>query len=432
MHSSITIPETVPFRTLDRMSGATKAILAALVVIGLVVAFLTGAQSAERLWWAVTFNWLFFSSVAIGMVMLAVALHLTNARWAWSLRRFPLGGAAFLPISFLILPIILIFGNEHLFHHWLHAEGDLIIESKRAWLNLPGLVIRDVVGLIVLFGLALAFAYFSIRPDVHGVGEERHRGFYDRLTRGWRGQREEIAHSRHVLDRIGVFLAILYAIIWGMIAIDLAMSLVPHWFSTMFPVAFFMTAFQGGIAATAIAATFARRRLGLEPLITPGQYHDLGKLLFAFSVFWMYLNWSQYIVIWYGLLPFEQEFFARRFSGPFTPVTQAVVLLTFVIPFLGLLTRPPKKVPSILAFFGLLVLIGHWLERYMLVVPSLYEGEGLPLGWQEIGIALGFLGLFLGSYLAYLSRVPLLPSAAWFGTAEPAAAPRAPVPAAPA
>lgn len=422
MHSSTSIPETIPFRTFDRFPGTLKVVFAVLVLIGVVSVLLTIGHP-ERLWQALLFNWLYFSSVAMGMVMLAVALYLTNAKWAWSMRRFPLGGVAFLPISFLILPIILLGGKEHLFHHWLHVEGDGVIDAKRAWLNFPGLFTRDMLAVVVLFGLALAFAYFSLRPDMHGVGEERHQRFYGRLTRGWRGQREEVARSRHMLNRLGVALGMLYAILWGIIAIDLAMSLAPHWFSTMFPVAFFMGGFHAGIAASAIAITVMRRRLGFEPFITRLQYHDLGKLLFAFAVFWMYLQWSQYIVIWYGLLPVEQEWVARRFNGLFTPLVQAAVFLVFVMPFFGLLTRPPKKAPAVLATFAGFILLGHWFERYLLVVPSLWEGDTLPLGVPEIGIALGFLGLFLASYVAYLSRVPLLPSAASLAVAETVPAP---------
>src|SRR5690606_31070040 len=119
--------------------------------------------------------------------------------------------------------------------------------------------------------------------------------------------------------------------------------------------AFFWAAFQGGVAATAIAVVVLRPVLRLEPFITGRQFHDLGKLVFAFSVFWMYLNWSQYIVIWYGLLPWEQPYFVNRFAEPFGVVAATVVILVFVLPFFGLLTKPPKRVPAILAFFAGLV-----------------------------------------------------------------------------
>jgi hypothetical protein len=190
----------------------------------------------------------------------------------------------------------------------------------------------------------------------------------------------------------------------------------------MFPVAFFWTGFHGGVAAVAIAVALLRKPLGLTRFITPRQFHDLGKLVFAFSVFWMYLNWSQYVVIWYGLLPWEQEWFVHRFSEPFTIFAQLVPILVFVIPFLGLLARPPKMVPGVLAFFAGMILVGHWLERFMLIVPSFWEEEAthFPLGFTEIGIGLGFLGVFVACYLWYARSYPLLPSPASLAAEESA------------
>src|SRR5690606_32313358 len=132
----------------------------------------------------------------------------------------------------------------------------------------------------------------------------------------------------------------------------------------------------------------------------------------AFSIFWMYINWSQYIVIWYGLLPWEQPFFINRFEEPFGKIAATVVLFVFALPFFGLLTRPPKKVPAIVGFFAGLVLVGHWLERFMITVPSIWESPELPLGLPEIGIGLGFMGLFLACYLWFVRTFPLLPSPA--------------------
>jgi hypothetical protein len=406
------VPAAIPFRTLDPVSGTVKAVLAVLVAIGVVAALLAAlGDDPGRFWQALLFNWLFWSSLAMGMVMFAVALHVTNADWAWSIRRFALGGATFLPISFVLLFVVLIGGHETYFHHWLHVSGDPVLEAKSAWLNWPGLAIRDVVVVAILYSLAMLFLYYSVRPDVYGVTGSND-GLYGRVTAGFRGVTEEAARSHRTLNWLSPVMGILYAVLWGIVAVDLAMSLAPHWFSTMFPVAFFWTGFHGGVAATAIAVCLLRTPMGLDAFITRRQFHDLGKLVFAFSVFWMYLNWSQYIVIWYGLLPWEQEFFVKRFGEPFAPIAGSVVLLVFVVPFLGLLTRPPKMVPQVLAFFAALILVGHWLERFLLVVPSIWEGESLPLGAVEVGIALGFAGLFLASYAWYLRRVPILPSPA--------------------
>ena len=421
MASHSDIPATIPFRTLPRIPGGALGLAALLVVIGAVAAFVgAGYEDHGRVWSALLFNWLFWSSLAMGMVMFAVALQLTEADWAWSIRRFALGGVAFLPISALLLPVVFL-GSEHFFHHWLHVEGDHVIDAKRAWLNLPGMMARDFVAVLVLYGMAIAFAYYSLRPDVYGAGNDDHqRSWYRRLTGGWRGSAlDEARRSRDRLMKLGVFMGLAYAILWGIIAIDLAMSLDPHWFSTMFPVAFFFTGFHGGVAATGIAVALLRRRIGIEPFVTGRQWHDLGKLIFAFSVFWMYLNWSQYIVIWYGLLPFEQAYFVRRFRDPFGVISMAVVAMVFVTPFFGLLTRPPKRVPAIVAAFATVILLGHWLERFLLIVPSLHEGKELPLGIPEIGIGLGFLGLFLVAYLWFVRTFPVLPSPATLAAGEP-------------
>jgi hypothetical protein len=413
------IPTAIPFRTLSPLSGVAKGGLAALVVVGVVAAFLAAtAYDPGRFWQGLLVNWLFWSSLAIGMVMFSVALHLTSADWAWSIQRFALAGVAFLPISFVLL-VVVFFGSEHYFHHWLHPyEYDPIIEAKRAWLTLPGMIARDFIGLAVLFGLAIAFAYFSLRPDVYGVGGSRSRGIYDRMTRNFRGVQEEALYSRTIRNTIGVVISIVFALIWGMIGIDLVMTMEPHFFSTMFPVTFFWAAFHGGIAATVIAMTVCRTRMGLVDFITRRQYHDIGKLLFGTSVFWMYINWSQYIVIWYGLLPWEQPFFVQRFEAPYGQISAAVIVLIFVLPFFGLLTRPPKMIPAVLAFFAVLILIGNWLERFLISVPSIWEGEGLPLGIPEIGMALGFGGLFVGSYIWFLRTFPILPSPASLAAVE--------------
>src|SRR5690606_19828484 len=122
-----------------------------------------------------------------------------------------------------------------------------------------------------------AFAYFALRPDVYGVDGSRRKRIYDRLTSGWRGVEVEAKRSRTVRNYLGPIMGILFAILWGMIAIDLVMTMDPHFFSTMFPVTFFWAAFQGGVAATALAVVLLRNKLGLTEFITARQFHDLGK-----------------------------------------------------------------------------------------------------------------------------------------------------------
>jgi len=421
--------DTYPPRDLPLRFAAPSALATfgglALALLGVVAFVLTwmNEESRGRAWNAFHFNWMFWSSVAIGMVIFAVALHLTNARWAWSIKRFPLGGVAFLPVSLVLFPIMLIGGRHTYFHHWLPHEsgghvvnpmaGDPILEAKEGWLSFPFLFGRDLVALLVLYGLATLFAYHQLRPDVHGLDRAGRRGWpYGWLGRGAGADVAAVAAESYRKNQlIGVFTALGFAFLWGLIAIDVGMSTLPHFFSTMFPVAFFISAFHSALAMTIVMVVLFRRSLRLHEWITERQFHDIGKLLFAFAVFWMYINWSQYVVIWYGLLPHEQEYFIRKFNAPFGPVVIAAVMMIFLVPFFGLLPRSIKKMPEILAGFAMLVLIGHWLERFLLVTPNIFEGlEALPLGLPEIGVALGFLGLFVFCYTWFLRTFPVLPS----------------------
>src|SRR5690606_7694578 len=141
----------------------------------------------------------------------AVALHLTAADWAWSVQRFALGGVAFLPISFVLL-IVVFFGSETYFHHWLHPEScDPVIAGTRARLPLPNMIARDCCALIVLHGLAFASTYFSLRPALYGVNGERRHTIYVRLTAGWRGVQVEAKRSQRVRNFMGVSMGILFA-----------------------------------------------------------------------------------------------------------------------------------------------------------------------------------------------------------------------------
>ncbi len=163
----------------------------------------------------------------------------------------------------------------------------------------------------------------------------------------------------------------------------------------------------GSVAAVAWLSVVFGRRLGVREHVTPATLHDLGKLIFAFSIFWAYINYAQLLVIWYGNLPEETGWMWQRVAGTWRPVAVAVALCCWVVPFSGLLTRATKKNPTTLAIFATIVLFGLWLERYLIVYPSvLHEATGIPFAFTEIGISLGFLGLFLLSFFWFMSRYP--------------------------
>ena len=336
-----------------------------------------------RAWQIFLVNFLFWTGISQAGVVFSAVLYVTGAQWGKPIRKIAEGMVAFLPLSLLLFPLFF-WGLDILFP-WIHgAPGALhgaIAEERALWLHAPFHVVRDGVALLLLSGLSLAFVYYSL------AGRER---------------------TSRILSPI---LLILYGVVYTLIAFDLVMALDPHWISTLFGGYFFIGNFYTGLVAIAIATVIMRRRLHMEERMTRSLCHDLGKLIFGFSLFSFYLFWSQYLTIWYGNLPEETEYIIVRVKEhPWVYLSWTVLLLTWAIPFLALLSRTTKRNPLVLSCISGLVVIGMWLERYVLVVPSLWHAEGLPLGWIELSITLGFFAATLLTYLAFWRVFPV-PSA---------------------
>ena len=164
------------------------------------------------------------------------------------------------------------------------------------------------------------------------------------------------------------------------IAFDGIMALQPHWVSNLLGGWFFMGAWLCALMLQALMMLYARKAAGLAEFISPKQRHDLGKLCFGFTVFWTYLMWSQFLVIWYGNMPEETGFVFARLWGAWRPIGAAVGAGVFVIPFAGLIGVAPKKSPLTLALFATISLCSLWLERYLMVLPSITAEAGPVFG----------------------------------------------------
>ncbi|HEX6560286.1 MAG TPA: hypothetical protein VF021_12510, partial [Longimicrobiales bacterium] len=400
-----TYPE-LPYRRLQSI-GVLRMLIPAFIIVGFIALVAAFMVDADRAWRAYHFNWLYFASVAQGAVLLAAVVSITRAVWSQPIRRLALSFVAFLPIAW-VLAIPIFFGARHIFP-WA-ANPDTMQAGKEAYLNVPFMAIRILGGLALLYAIDFAFAYWSLRPDL-GLVKDREAGLrehYDRFTKNWIGQEREEATSFRKLARLGPLVAVVFALVYTLVSYDFVMSLEPHWYSTMIGPYFFMGAFLGGIAWTVIVIVTHMLKARAADVIHPVHLHDIGKLMFGFCVFWAYLFYGQYIVIWYGLLPHEQAWIVHRFGMPFQPVMALVFGCLFVFPFFGLMGVAPKRRPQILVGFATVVAIGLWLERYILVYPSLYTGaRDVPFGWQEIGVALFFLGLMLLAVTWFQQRFPI-------------------------
>ncbi|MEX2529387.1 MAG: hypothetical protein WD960_01325 [Gemmatimonadota bacterium] len=413
MHD-IHVPSDIQARYLPRRP-AVSIVIGALSLVGFAsFAFLLTADP-DRAWQAYVSNWLFFTGIALGAIILGVATTITKAKWNWSIRRVGLAFGAFLPVSLILLVPMLLGLRENYFPWIAQMAYDPIVQAKAAYLNIPFLVTRNVVGALLLFGMALTFVYWALRPDL-GPDREQDEGgdpgrarWRDRLSAGWLGQAEEEARSTRRLRVLAPALALVYAFVMSIFVVDWAMSLESHWFSTMMPVWYSMGSFWGGITATAVVVVLLKKLApDFDEAMGPQQLHDIGKLIFGFSIFWAYLAFSQYIVIWYGKLPWEQAWMIRRSGPEWGPYSLATVALCFGIPFAALIGRLPKMIPGWLGAIGFIALVGLWLERHLLVLPSLHEtGTATMTLWEPL-IGLGFLGVFVGSIRWFLSTFPVI------------------------
>lgn len=398
-----------PIRRLDRFPPRLAVASVVLIVIGVATMIAALLTDADRAWRAYLFNWLFFSIVAQAAVLLGAVVTITRGLWSRPVRRFALAFIAFLPIAYILLfPPLLIWAPAHVFP-WIHNRPT---GNASVYLNMPFLALRNVVMLGALLLVSLWFAYWALRPDL-GLTDDvpsRLHGLYARLTRGWRGQLEEETLAYKRLSVLSPVMALLYAFAFSFISFDFVMSLQqPHWVSTLIGPYFFMGGFLGGVAATLMVTLVCRRCLDLEDYVEGATLHDLGKLLFAFCIFWAYLFWGQYMVQWYGKMPHEQIFLVIRLGKPYRGLSQFVLFALFIVPLFILLGVKPKKTPWVGAFMTALVLIGLWVERFILVYPTLYpRAESIPLGYPEVGIALGYLGIVLASLAWFKKTFPVI------------------------
>ncbi len=412
--ANIDMPADIPVRYLPRSKNASM-LAGGLFIVGLAAFVIRLGQDPDSAWINYVTNWLYFTSISIGGVLFAVVTWITKAKWNWPMRRVSQSFAAFLPISFLLLLPMLLFLREGYFP-WIEMMAtDPIVQKKAAYLNIPFLAARNIGGLLLLFGLALYFVYHAVRPDMGLVkgaeeGDPARAAWRERLTQGWLGQEQEEINSYKRMTTIAPVFVIVYAFALSIVVYDWVMSLEPHWYSTMIGPWFFMGAFWGGIACTALWSLYLRNQHGdFKNHIGLQQRHDIGKLAFAFTVFWAYLFFGQYIVIWYGKLPWEQAWMIRR-SDPASwgPYSLLVIVLCFVVPFAGLLGRKAKMKPKLLALFTSVIVLGLWLERYGMLAPSLWhEGDPLFTIWQPL-IGCMFLGLYLGAVRWFLSTFPAM------------------------
>jgi hypothetical protein len=381
-------------------AGAVLAV-AGLALFGLALA----GEGAHRAWQAFHVNWVFWTGLTGGSIALTAVHKITNAKWSGLIIRFSQGVSAMIPISLLGFVLIFTLGYHDVYGH-MEEELHGLSHGKALWLSKPWMVARLAIGLGLLYWLGARLIRADMLPDMAAAKDkvsDSRKGLYEKLLAGY-----DAAANHERIYRLAPIYAVTYSMVFTMVAFDGIMALQPHWFSNLLGGWFFMGSFLGAHTLLALLMFYGVKHLGIGEYVSAKQRHDLGKLIFGFSVFWTYLMWAQFLVIWYGNLPEETGFVFSRLWGEWRPIGGAVFLMMFVIPFAGLITVGAKKTPITLGFFSVVSLCGLWLERYLMVIPSIQADAGPTFGLPELGPTLFYIGAFLVLYARFAKTYPMV------------------------
>ena len=383
-----------------KISKSVLGVFALLVLVGLGTFFvqLVG-EHPERAWQTYHINFLLWSAIAQGGLLFSIVMHLVGAKWSQPMQRLAESFAAFFPLSFVLF-ILLFLGREYLFP-WLHHE-----HGKEVWLNLPFLFSRDLIGLLLLYGLGLAYLYCALRIKLNaGQTQGKLRSF---LLRDKTGSEEEAQTYEAKMKVLSVLYILTYALVLTLLSFDLVMSMEPHWFSTLFGAFAFAKAFYLGLAGLMILSAIFWVGKGAQSSLTSSHFHDLGKLLFAFCLVWADFFYVQLLVIWYGNISEETTYVIQRVMLlPWRPLAFTVLIVGFLIPFFVLLNKKVKSKPIPMIILCSVVIIGLWLENLLLLGPAWHHHvSSLPIGPTDFLITLGFLGLMAFSVAYFLRLFP--------------------------
>lgn len=371
------------------LSMASFGLGAVLLVIGAVVGLMQ--HDPAKFWAGYLTAFVYCLTLTLGALIFVIIQHVTRASWSVVVRRIAeIYTNNFILLLVLALPILFL-GAPHLYA-WFHpanlaGEEAHLIAKKAVWLNPGFFYVRIVAYFLIWITLSRYFFTRSLAQDRDGNPET--------TVRMW------VTSGPSVL---------IFALSSTFAAFDLVMSLSPTWYSTMFGVYFFAGSMLGFMALLGATCLFLQGRGHLVNVVTNEHYHDIGKLTFAFTFFWGYIAFSQFMLIWYGNIPEETNWFMIRQRESWVWLEWGLLFGHFFIPFGGLIGRWAKRLRPVLAFWCVYILIWHWLDMVYLVMPEFFP-SGL-LGMTLVAPALmtlGMLGLWFGFAALSAQGKPILP-----------------------
>ena len=321
--------------------------------------------------------------------------YLANAGWSVAFKRVPEAMGQYVIIGGAALIAIFLLGN-HDIYHWMgeEAKNDPVLVGKSSFLNMGFFVASSAIFFGIYFFFTRKLRALSLKEDSI-EGQDKFGG--------------KIFHTCRRYSN--VFIAI-FGFTFPVVAWEWMMSIDPHWYSTIYSVYNFAILWVCGISTMALIVLFLKRH-GYLSIVSKEHMHDLGKMMFAFSIFWTYIWLSQYLLIWYANIPEESIYFTQRGVGTATEPNNFTLQfwlnlgLNFLCPLLIFMSSTAKRKPNVMATLGAIILIGHWNDLYLMVMPGTL-GENAHIGFFEIGATLLFFGIFIYVTLASLAKQNLI------------------------
>jgi len=368
------------------IGSGEKRYSAAIIGLGILAAVYGVISAPGDTWPNLLLNGFYVTTLAVSAIFFLASQRLSGARWSASLRRIPEALMLILPAAVLLL-VSLFLGRHWLYPNLPGAMGEAFtFPAKARYLEVPFVVSRVAAVLLIWSCFAWLFRTESRRQD---------------------REPEASLICHHRLNRYSAVFMVVFAISFTVASYDCLMLLDPSWSTTMFGVYVFAGTFVQGIAAVTLAAMLLRSRGYLRRELIDDRLHDLGKMLFAFSTFWAYIWVCQYLLIWYGNIPDEVTYYLRRTSGPWQFLFFLNFAVNWVVPFSVLLQARKKRDPSVLTAVSILLLCGHWLDLYLLIMPSLWTEP--HFGPLDPVIAAGYAALAWVFFRRGMVSAPLVP-----------------------
>jgi hypothetical protein len=374
----------------------------ALMVIGIITLVfgaihLLGGDSFDkiRFWTVLLHDSVFFTLISTASIFIMAAASLAQGSWIVAYRRVPEAIGANVWVFGTIAIIVLfsiVFGfrvdGVNKIYEWVTPGNDKILLGKKAFLN-PSMFVGFTLVTVGLWS------------------------FFGRKFRSYSIEQESVPKNDPKIYWKVFRLSGFFLLVYGLTQMSTTpwlwiMSTQAHWYSTLFSWYTFASAFVSGMALILLWVVYLKNQGNLE-LVTTEHIHDLGKFMFAFSIFWTYLWFAQYMLIWYANIPDETVYFNLRQHGPYTVIFYSNFIINFCMPIIILMARPSKRNYFTVTFMAMIIIFGHWLDYFQMIMPGPL-GEHWHINWYEIGIFMGFAGIMIFCVSRTLARTSLVPN----------------------